>query len=222
MTNTEPSRIFFKDAACAVVYKMIGENAQTFFTPLFTGYPYAQTVNRLDTPVSGLQIIAFSKPAYTALTEAFQTGQIKKEYIAICQRPPDPTARRGVCDDWLIFDRTKQKSSVVLKNSTRKPKRAVLEWEVAGEGTRYDFLRLRPKTGRTHQIRVQLANIHRPIKGDLKYGARRSEKNGGIRLHASAIEFPHPISREKIRCACLPVPSDTLWQACAAALEDHQ
>ncbi len=220
--NPLDDRIFFRDSHCALVYKKIGENAQRFFLPFFEDEDYAQSVNRLDTPVCGLQLIALSKDVHTRLTKAFQEQLVTKEYYAICERRSEQTLNdgdTGTCQDMLIFNTKKAQARVVPADYRGKAKKARLEWRVLGRGERYDFLSLTPKTGRTHQIRVQLAHSGHPIKGDLKYGAKRSEKTGGIRLCAVALGFQHPITSETISRRCTPMPNDALWQACMTAAQ---
>ncbi len=243
MMNNEPTRIYFQDNYCAVVYKAAGEDCQSFFKSLFSDAGFAQPVHRLDQPVSGLVIIAFSTEVQTAFSQLFMNNAVKKEYWAICERrgqakagnaaeqtktteqaePAEQTEgsvqKQGRIEQRLGFDRKKQKA-FVCKPDTKKQgsgKKAVLEWECCGAGDRYDFIKVLPLTGRTHQIRVQLASIGKPIKGDLKYGARRSEKGGGIRLHAAELHFTHPVTGEETLVSAPPAEADTLWQACITA-----
>ncbi len=213
MRDNGISPIYFQDEHCAVVYKRAGENSETFFASLFPNAGFAQAVHRLDQPVSGLVIVAFSKAVQTAFSRAFTHNAIQKEYRAVCERPGSGTMQTaGRLEQCIGFDRKKQKAFVCAEG-----KKAVLEWECCGAGERYDFIKIHPLTGRTHQIRVQLASIGRSIKGDLKYGARRSEKGGGIRLHGYSLGFAHPVSGKPVTVAAPPLEQDTLWQACNAA-----
>ena len=102
--------------------------------------------------------------------------------------------------------------SFVAKAGAKEAKQAILSYRVAAQGDRYTLLEINLETGRHHQIRCQLAAIGCPIKGDLKYGARRSNPDGGISLHARRIEFVHPVSKQDI-CITAPVPNDNLWHA---------
>ena len=104
----------------------------------------------------------------------------------------------------------KQNKSVVVKRNTKDAKRAVLSYETIAQSDRYTLLEINLETGRHHQIRCQLAAIGSPIKGDLKYGAKRSNPDGGISLHARKIEFIHPVSKLPIVITA-PIPEDTLW-----------
>lgn len=117
----------------------------------------------------------------------------------------------------MTFDGGHQKARIV-KDRARGAKKASLRYRILGQGERYDFLLVEPHTGRSHQIRCQLAAVGRPIKGDLKYGAKRSEKAGGIRLHAWKLELRHPVTGERLSFTCLPPKMDTLWQACTELL----
>ena len=235
----ESNRIYFKDNYCAIAYKASGENSQTFFVPLFPHKPFIAPVNRLDTPVSGIVLLAFSAQVQTLLSCMFEAGAVQKEYWAICERPTahsvEPSGTQRL-EHWLDFHTKTQKAfigtdpmDITPANTTaagitkpkkhKKPalKKAVLYWALCGKGDRYDFIRISPETGRTHQIRVQMAAAGHPIKGDLKYGARRSDPNGGIRLHAYKLSFIHPVTHQNITVEAPPMQPDNLWQACTAA-----
>ncbi|MGP1576162.1 MAG: RluA family pseudouridine synthase [Treponema sp.] len=233
MAHTTIHRIFYEDAYCAVVYKKIGEDSQSFFTELFPDKSFVQPVNRLDKPVSGLILAAFSPQIQAVCSRSFADGQAEKEYWAVCLRPaeqPEPVGFQRL-EQYLSFNTKKQKAflcrdvsplethKVQTTGNTRDSVRsarnyALLYWKQCGTGKRYDFLKIFPKTGRTHQIRVQMAAIGRPIKGDLKYGAPRSEKNGGIRLHAYSLRLPHPVTGDILAVSALPQEPDALWAAC--------
>ena len=216
----ETTRIYFEDDYCAVAYKASGENSQTFFAPLFPHKPFVAPVNRLDTPVSGIVLLAFSAPVQTLFSRAFEAGSVQKEYWAICERSTEYPAEASEpqrLEHWLGFHTKTQKAfvgadpiditppntsydGITKPKKHKKPalKKAVLYWTLCGKGDRYDFIRISPETGRTHQIRVQMAAAGHPIKGDLKYGARRSEPNGGIRLHSYKLSFIHPVTHQNI------------------------
>ena len=226
----ENPRIYFEDEYCAVVYKASGENAQTFFTQLFPHKRFITPANRLDTPVSGIMLLAFSAQIQTLLSRAFETGAIQKEYWAICEHNKIHTVEESDTqrlEHWLGFHTKTQKAFIgaapsditKLEKRNKKPalKKAVLYWTLCGKGDKYDFIRINPETGRTHQIRIQMAASGRPIKGDLKYGARRSDPAGGIRLHSVGLCFIHPISGRRIAVKAPPLQPDTLWKACTEA-----
>lgn len=235
----ETTRIYFEDNYCAVAYKASGENSQTFFAPLFPHKPFVAPVNRLDTPVSGIVLLAFSARVQTLFSRAFEAGAVQKEYWAICERSaehPIEASEPQRLEHWLGFHTKTQKAfvgaapldiaspntasaDITKPKKHKKPalKKAVLYWTLCGEGDRYDFIRIRPETGRTHQIRVQMAAAGHPIKGDLKYGARRSESSSGIRLHSYKLSFIHPVTHQNITVEAPPMQPDTLWKACMAA-----
>ena len=209
-------RILFKDEYFALVLKSTGEDAQTFFKGFFCGKKYVEAVNRLDKPVSGLVIVAFSQTVHTALNKLFNNRRIEKEYWAICKKKENLQHNKlKIIENYLSFNSKIQKGFVC--KSSAEGKKASLYWELAGTGEHYNFLRIIPITGRTHQIRIQLANLGMPIKGDIKYGFERTEKSGGIRLHAYSLKFVHPVTNENIVCSVLPPNQDALWTACTKA-----
>lgn len=230
MSIKKMSRIYFEDEHCAVVYKRTGENSQTFFSDLFPQKSFVSAVNRLDTPVSGLLLLAFSPRVQAALSKAFAENRITKEYWAVCERftaaPVDSGFHR--LEHTVGFHTKTQKAFVAVsaadsdteqlkKGKKISLKKAALCWQLCGCGDRYDFIRIIPETGRTHQIRVQMAYIGRPIKGDLKYGSRRSEKAGGIRLHCFAVCLNHPITKHSLIVTAEPQNPDMLWCSCTVA-----
>ncbi|CEM61788.1 RNA pseudouridine synthase [Treponema phagedenis] len=218
--ESENQRIIYKDASLAVIIKKNGEDAQKFYQKYFLQHAYAQAVNRLDKPVSGLMLIACNSKIHTALSHAFSDGKIVKTYFAICEKPKKPTTDIPIlvpqtCNDTLIFSSKKQKAFISDKKGAKE---ACLSWTLCARGENYDFLQVIPISGRTHQIRAQLAHIGRPIKGDLKYGAKRSEKTGGIRLHAYSLEFLHPVLHKPLHISTYPENMDALWAACIKSM----
>ena len=179
------------------------------------GEVFLGVTHRLDRPTSGVVLFARTSKALTRLNEMFKSHeQIKKTYWAIVQgAPKQPEAR---LENWLIRNESQNKS-YIAKPSTKDAKRAVLTYKTLVRGENYTLLEVNLETGRHHQIRCQLAAIGCPIKGDLKYGARRSNPDGGICLHARQIEFIHPVKKEQI-CITAPVPNDSLWQQLVASL----
>ena len=176
---------------------------------VFLGVPH-----RLDRPTSGVVLFARTSKALTRLNEMFKSHeQIKKTYWAIVQGcPKQPEAR---LENWLIRNEAQNKS-YIAKPGTKDAKQAVLSYKILVRGENYTLLEVNLETGRHHQIRCQLAAIGCPVKGDLKYGAKRSNPDGGICLHARQIEFIHPIKKEPV-CIIAPVPEDSLWQQLTAA-----
>ena len=134
---------------------------------------------------------------------------IQKTYWAIVQNAPkQPQAK---LENWLVRNE-KQNKSYVAKPGTKDAKLAILTYATIATSDNYTLLEIQLQTGRHHQIRCQLAAIGCPIKGDLKYGAKRSNPDGGISLHARQIAFIHPVSKQEI-CITAPVPNDKLWRA---------
>lgn len=172
------------------------------------GEVFLGVTHRLDRPTTGVVLFARTSKALTRLNAMFQSHeQIRKTYWAIVQAPP-PTSQ-GRLENYL-WRNEKQNKSFVVKPGTKDAKRAVLSYKTIAQSDRYTLLEINLETGRHHQIRCQLAAIGCPIKGDLKYGAKRSNPDGGISLHARKIEFIHPVSKMPIEITA-PVPEDKLW-----------
>lgn len=209
-------RILFEDEYLAVLVKNTGDDSQTFFKKVFTDKKYKEAVNRLDKPVSGIILIAFSKKIHTALNNAIKLGDVKKEYWAVCKKLENPKiGKKFLCENYLTFNTKIQKGFITTKSANAK--KASLYWEIAGIGDSYSFLKIYPITGRTHQIRIQISGLGMPIKGDVKYGSKRTEKNGGIRLHAYSLDFIHPVTKENMFFSSLPLLNDNLWASCINA-----
>ncbi len=174
------------------------------------GEVFLGVTHRLDRPTSGVVLFARTSKALARLNAMFQSHeQIKKTYWAIVQGAPKmPEAR---LENWLIRNE-KQNKSYIAKPGAKDAKLAILSYKTLVRGDNYTLLEINLETGRHHQIRCQLAAIGCPVKGDLKYGAKRSNPDGGICLHARQIEFVHPVSKEEI-CITAPVPDDALWRA---------
>ena len=177
------------------------------------GEVFLGVTHRLDRPTSGVVLFARTSKALTRLNEMFKSHeQIQKTYWAIVQGAPKvPEAR---LENWLIRNEAQNKS-YIAKPGAKEAKQAILSYKTLVKGEHYTLLEVNLETGRHHQIRCQLAAIGCPIKGDLKYGAKRSNPDGGICLHARKIEFIHPVKKENI-CITASVPNDSLWQQFAA------
>ena len=183
------------------------------------GEVFLGVTHRLDRPTSGVVLFARTSKALTRLNEMFKSHeQIQKTYWAIVQGCPKvPEAR---LENWLVRNESLNKSFIVESRKIKEKseaKLAVLTYKTLVRGDNYSLLEINLETGRHHQIRCQLAAIGCPVKGDLKYGAKRSNPDGGISLHARKIEFIHPVKKEPI-CIEAPVPNDGLWQHFAASL----
>ena len=168
-------------------------------------------VHRLDRPVSGLVVFAKTSKALSRLNDMFRTGDVHKTYWAITKR--SEIAPEGTLTDWLTRNERQNKSYAHPKE-VPGAKRAVLKYKVRSVSDNYMLLEVTLLTGRHHQIRCQLAHMGCPIKGDLKYGAPRSNPDGSISLHSRRVEFVHPVSKEPI-CVEAEVPADRLWQEIA-------
>ena len=180
------------------------------------GEVFLGVTHRLDRPTSGVVLFARTSKALTRLNEMFKSHeQIRKTYWAIVQGCPKvPEAR---LENYLTRNETLNKS-FIAKPGAKEAKLAVLTYKTLVKGEHYTLLEINLETGRHHQIRCQLAAIGCPVKGDLKYGAKRSNPDGGILLHARQIAFIHPVKKEPI-CITAPVPNDSLWQQLAASVQ---
>ena len=225
-------RILYEDNHILAINKLIGEIVQgdkTGDEPMsetlkyfikerdakpgnvFMGVPH-----RLDRPVSGVVLFAKTSKALSRLNELFRTGDVHKTYWALVKnRPPKD-------EDTLTHYLTrneKQNKSTAHSKPVPNAKEAKLVYKLRASGDTYHLLEVRLLTGRHHQIRSQLAAIGCPIKGDLKYGAPRSNPDGGISLHARSAELVHPVKKELLKVVA-PVPNDKLWQWFEAKLTE--
>jgi len=174
------------------------------------GEVFLGVTHRLDRPTSGVVLFARTSKALTRLNEMFreksaissQPSAIQKTYWAIVQGCPKQAEAR--LENWLTRNE-KLNKSFIAKPGAKEAKLAILTYKTLLKGDHYSLLEINLETGRHHQIRCQLAAIGCPIKGDLKYGAKRSNPDGGICLHARRIEFIHPVSKQPI-CITAPVP----------------
>ena len=178
------------------------------------GEVFLGVTHRLDRPTTGVVLFARTSKALSRLNEMFKSHEkIQKTYWAIVSTSPnsliDSSSHR--LENYLLRNE-KQNKSFVVKPGTKEAKRAVLSYKAIAQSARYTLLEINLETGRHHQIRCQLAALGLPIKGDLKYGAKRSNPDGGISLHARKIEFVHPVSKQPISITA-PVPEDALWRA---------
>ena len=177
------------------------------------GAVFLGVVHRLDRPVNGLVVFARTSKALTRLNKMFAEGQVHKTYWAIVERGEKPEVRGEwrTLENWIVRNE-QQNKSYAYDHEVPRSKHALLRYRTIGVGERYDLVEVQLMTGRHHQIRCQLSTMGCPIKGDLKYGAKRSNPDGSISLNAHRIEFIHPVSKEKI-CLESPLPDDNLWQS---------
>lgn len=179
------------------------------------GNVFLGVVHRLDRPVWGLVVFAKTSKALTRLNKMFKEGQVHKTYWAITKNAPP--AEEGVLTDWLVRNE-RQNKSYAHPQEMPNAKKAVLKYRVIAHSDRYHLIEVNLLTGRHHQIRCQLANMGCAIKGDLKYGAPRSNPDGSISLLARRITFVHPVSEENIVVEAPLPPNDKLWEALASAV----
>ena len=172
------------------------------------GEVFLGVVHRLDRPVSGRVVFARTSKALTRLNKMFAEGDVHKTYWAITKNTPKEP--EGTLTHWIVRNEQQNKSYAYDKEKPHA-KKAILHYRVIGHSDNYSLIEVRLLTGRHHQIRCQLAAMGCPIKGDLKYGAPRSNPDGSISLLSRRIEFVHPVSKENI-CVEAPLPDDPLWQ----------
>ena len=170
-----------------------------------TGKVFLGTIHRLDRPTSGVVLYARTSKSLTRMNTQFKECKVKKIYLAIVKN--NPANNKGTLVNMLKKNTQKNKSYIT---NNKNGKNAILDYKVIKKLKNYYMLEIQPKTGRHHQIRVQLANIGCPIKGDLKYGAKRSNKDASINLHAYQLFFLHPVKKEKI-CITAETPKNPIW-----------
>ena len=171
---------------------------------VFVGLPH-----RLDRPVSGVVIFAKTSKALERLNNMFRVGEVKKIYWAITKNKP--LVAEGELSHWILRNE-KMNKSFAYRKEVDGSKHALLNYCTLASSDNYTLIEVELKTGRHHQIRCQLSAMGCPIKGDLKYGAKRSNPDGSISLHARYVEFVHPVSKQPIKITA-PVPNDSLWQS---------
>lgn len=228
-TNTNPQnlQVLYEDNHIIVVNKRPGDIVQgdkTGDVPLSEivkqyvkkkyhkpGKVFLGVVHRIDRPTSGVVVFARTSKALSRLNELFSQKLAKKTYWAIVKNKPNN--EQGTLEHWLLRN-TKQNKSYAHIKEVPNSKKATLDYQILKKLNNYYLLEIDLKTGRHHQIRAQLAAINCPIKGDLKYGFDRSNKNGSIHLHARSIEFLHPVGKKPISLIA-PTIEDTIWDACS-------
>jgi len=218
-------RILYKSGACVVVNKIKGEAVEGAKDGIlnlpqelktFLKTDFAEAVHRIDVPVTGCALFALSNASLEFLNAAFagkNNQKIEKHYWAILEKPKNLPPEEGELVHWIETN-TRTNKSFAYSEAFAGRKKAVMRYKITGEGVNYLFMDIEILTGRHHQIRAQLAAADLHIKGDLKYGAKRSEKNGGIRLHARSLLFPDPLNKEEtIFVTADPPDIDNLWRS---------
>ena len=174
------------------------------------GNVYLGTVHRLDRPTTGLVIFAKTSKVLPRLNKLFVSKNISKTYWALVKNQPEKES--DSLTHWLKKNPKNNKSKAHI-NQVPDSKKAILHYKTIKTLDNYFLLEVNLETGRHHQIRVQLSNIGSPIKGDLKYGFDRSNKDASISLHARNIKFVHPVSKIELDITA-PLPKDAIWEAC--------
>lgn len=226
--RVDPSRVIFEDNHILAYNKKAGELVQGDITGddsllealksyikekyqkpgnVFLGLPH-----RLDRPTSGLVLFARTSKALSRLNAMFQSKEINKIYWAIVNKPLK--LKSATLKDYLRKNQEKNKSFVVTEKD-KGAKLAMLNYHQIAEIDRYALLEVELETGRHHQIRAQLARKEMSIRGDLKYGYPRSNDDGSISLHARALDFIHPVSKEAVKLQA-PVPEEKVWKLLVA------
>ena len=227
MASTKDNlNVLFEDNHIIIINKQSGDIVQgdkTGDTPLSDivktyikdkyakpGEVFLGVVHRLDRPTTGVVVFAKTSKALERFNKMLRDKIVDKTYWAIVKnRPPKD------CDTLVNFlkKNPKNNKSTVYKTASEGSKKAVLHYKLIKSLDNYHLLEVDLETGRHHQIRCQLSAIGCPIKGDLKYGFDRSNKDGSIHLHARKIVFIHPVSKEEISIFA-PTPKDPIWEAC--------
>jgi 23S rRNA pseudouridine1911/1915/1917 synthase len=218
--------VIYEDNHLIVVNKRVGDIVQgdkTGDTPLSEitkqylkekynkeGNVYLGVVHRLDRPTTGVVLFAKTSKALPRLNKLFAEKKTSKTYWALVKNRPPKTEDRLI--HWLRKNPKNNKSSAFAKE-VKDSKKAILNYKIIKPLDNYFLLEINLETGRHHQIRCQLSAIGCPIKGDLKYGFDRSNKDGGIDLHSRKLEFVHPVQKTEISFTA-PVPNNALWKEC--------
>lgn len=174
------------------------------------GNVFLGLVHRIDRPTSGLVIYAKTSKALSRLTQMVKNREIKKTYWAIVPKEIIPQSQTLT---HYLKKNEKNNKAIVYNKETDGAKKAILNYQIIKTLDNYMLLEIDLQTGRHHQIRAQLSKIGVPIKGDLKYGAPRSNPDGGISLHARSLEFIHPVSKEQINITAPTPKKDNLWKS---------
>ncbi len=171
------------------------------------GEVFLGTVHRIDRPVSGIVVYAKTSKALSRLTVAFKDREVQKTYWAVVKGSFQ--SDKGTVVNYLWKDE-RQNKTFAFKQGGPGRKESELSYEVKGKSEHYTFVEVYPKTGRHHQIRATMSFLGCPIKGDVKYGSKRTNENASIHLHARKISFLHPVKKTPVEITA-PLPEDVLW-----------
>jgi 23S rRNA pseudouridine1911/1915/1917 synthase len=227
-STVENLQVLYEDNHLLIINKRPGDIVQgdkTGDTPLsevvknYIGKKYNKpgavflgVVHRIDRPTSGIVVFARTSKALTRLNKMFSERETKKTYWAVVKNAPSKTSERLV---HFLKRNPKQNKSYSHINEVPDSKKGILSYTLINKTERYFLLEIDLETGRHHQIRSQLSAIGSPIKGDLKYGFDRSNKDGSIHLHARKLTFTHPVLKEEMTIEANP-PDDPIWNACVS------
>ncbi|OJF76926.1 MAG: hypothetical protein BKP49_04990 [Treponema sp. CETP13] len=221
------NRLYYNKAGLMVYYKMPGdicenmssgskENREVYIPQqifsAYEGVTFCECCHRLDRPVAGLVVLSRKPQLIQLVQKALAADNACKTYYAIVEGVHEESNEFQLLENYLVYRSSKQKSFIARK-SDRGANLARLLWRCNGHSERYSFIEIQLLTGCTHQIRCQLAANNMYIRGDLKYGARRSDSISGIRLYAGKLNFIHPITKEEISIVAPPPAMDGLWTA---------
>jgi 23S rRNA pseudouridine1911/1915/1917 synthase len=234
MWSLNPKDVLYEDNHLIAVNKQAGVNIQGDITgdfPLLEavreyirvkynkpGNVFCGLIHRLDRPVSGVAIFARTSKALSRMNQQFAEKHPKKIYWAIVEKAPE---KKDASLVHYLVRNEKQNKSYVYAQEKPNSKLSKLSYSLLKQSDRYALLEVELETGRHHQIRAQLASIGCVIKGDLKYGAQRSNSDGSISLHARSLQFIHPISQEMLNLVA-PVPNDNLWNWFEQAIQENK
>ena len=226
ISNKSNLKILFEDNHIIIVNKRAGDIVQgdkTGDKPLSDivkeyikvkfnkpGNVYLGVVHRLDRPTTGIVVFAKTSKVLPRLNKLFANKEVDKTYWAIVKNKPE--IENNTLKHWLKKN-PKNNKSTAFDKEIKDSKYAVLHYSIIKKLTNYYLLEINLETGRHHQIRSQLSKIGSPIKGDLKYGFDRSNKDASIHLHSRKLAFMHPVKKEGIEIIA-PLPKDAIWDAC--------
>lgn len=175
-----------------------------------TGNVFLGVVHRLDRPTSGIVVFAKTSKALERMNKMLREKIVQKTYWAVVKNKPKKEADTLIS---FLKKNPKNNKSTSYKSEIEGSKKAILHYKILKKLDHYFLLEINLETGRHHQIRCQLASAGNPIKGDLKYGFKRSNKNASIHLHAKKIAFTHPVKRQPV-LVIAPTPDDNVWNSC--------
>jgi len=226
VTNESNVQVLYEDNHLIAINKRVGDIVQgdkTNDPPLSEivmaylkqkynkpGAVFLGVAHRLDRPTSGLVIFAKTSKALKRMNQLFVDKKIDKTYWALVKNVPQN--QKDTLTHWLKKN-PKTNTTKVYTKEVKDSKKAILHYKILLKLQRFTLLEIKLETGRSHQIRSQMAYIGSPIKGDLKYGAKRSNTDGGIHLHAKKVKFIHPVSKDFIVINASP-PDEILWNEC--------